>query len=194
VCSLTYDKIKFNNDLGSKGVVSVDFKHGNGGNDSVVINIGPAHPSTHGVARFIAILNGEVIQYLSTEIGLLHRGTEKLMEANNYINNIPYMNRLDYVSVISQEILYVNALERVVNCYEIIYSSALRTLFLELYRILNHLLCLTTSIIDLGLFTTMLLMFEEREKLLNLVEAVSGTRFHAMFVLLGRIRYDISIS
>ena len=162
-------------------------------NQSIVINIGPAHPSCHGVLRMIAILNGELIQYLTVEIGLLHRGTEKLMETNNYINSIGYMDRLDYVSTISQEILFVNVMERIINCYEVIYSAVLRTLFLEFFRILNHLLAITTSIIDLGLFTTMLLMFEEREKLLNFVESLSGTRFHAMFVLLGRIRYDITL-
>jgi NADH:ubiquinone oxidoreductase subunit D len=162
-------------------------------NESVVINIGPAHPSTHGVLRLIAFLSGEIIQFLSVEIGLLHRGTEKLIEANNYINSIGYLDRLDYVSTISQEILFINVLERLINCYEIIYSSSLRTLFLEMFRILNHLLAMTTSIIDLGCFTPMLLMFQERDQLLNFIESVSGTRFHAMFVLLGRIRYDVSL-
>ena len=160
---------------------------------SMIINLGPQHPSTHGVLRLLAILNGELIQFMSVEIGLLHRGSEKLIEANNYINSIGYFDRMDYVSTISQEVLFVNCLERIINCYQIIYSSYLRTLFLELFRILNHLLAITTSVIDLGLFTGMLLMFEEREKLLNFIEALSGTRFHAMFVLLGRIRYDISL-
>jgi NADH:ubiquinone oxidoreductase subunit D len=168
-------------------------KHYNKSNKSVIINIGPCHPSCHGVLRLIALLNGELLQHMSVEIGLLHRGTEKLMETNNYVNNIGYLSRLDYVSTVSQEILYVNCMEKLINCYEHIYSSALRTLFLEMYRILNHLLALTTSIIDLGLFTTMLLMFEEREKLLNFIESLSGTRFHALFVLLGRMRYDISL-
>lgn len=159
----------------------------------MLINIGPQHPATHGVLRLLAIMNGELISYMSVEVGYLHRGSEKLIESNNYINSIGYFDRLDYVSTISQEILFVNCLERLINCYEIIYSSALRTLFLELYRIMNHLLAITTSIIDLGLFTSMLLMFEEREKLLNFIEAISGTRFHALFILLGRIRYDITL-
>jgi len=100
---------------------------------------------------------------------------------------------LDYVSIISQELLFVLTLERLINCYSLIYSSLIRTLFLEFYRILNHCLAITTHSIDLGLVLPLLWSFEEREKLIELTEAVSGTRFHSVFILLGRLRYDISL-
>jgi len=157
------------------------------------MNIGPQHPSTHGVLRLIAILNGEIIQWISPELGYLHRGTEKLLECNYYSSSIGYFDRFDYVSTISQELLFVHALERLLCCFGTIYSSLFRTLFLELFRILNHCLAITTHAIDLGLFTTMLWTFEEREKLLCFIELVSGTRFHALILLIGRLRFDISL-
>jgi len=158
-----------------------------------LINIGPQHPSTHGVLRLVAILNGEIIQWISPELGYLHRGTEKLLECNYYSSSIGYFDRFDYVSTISQELLFVHALERLLYCFGTIYSSLFRTLFLELFRILNHCLAITTHAIDLGLFTTMLWTFEEREKLLCFIELVSGTRFHALILLIGRLRFDISL-
>jgi len=157
------------------------------------MNIGPQHPSTHGVLRLIAILNGEIIQWISPELGYLHRGTEKLLECNYYSSSISYFDRFDYVSTISQELLFVHALERLLCCFGTIYSSLFRTLFLELFRILNHCLAITTHAIDLGLFTTMLWTFEEREKLLCFIELISGTRFHALILLIGRLRFDISL-
>jgi len=157
------------------------------------MNIGPQHPSTHGVLRLVAILNGEIIQWISPELGYLHRGTEKLLECNYYSSSIGYFDRFDYVSTISQELLFVHALERLLCCFGTIYSSLFRTLFLELFRILNHCLAITTHAIDLGLFTTMLWTFEEREKLLCFIELVSGTRFHALILLIGRLRFDISL-
>lgn len=160
---------------------------------SCLINIGPQHPSTHGVLRLIAILNGEIIQWISPELGYLHRGTEKLLECNYYSSSIGYFDRFDYVSTISQELLFVHALERLLCCFGTIYSSLFRTLFLELFRILNHCLAITTHAIDLGLFTTMLWSFEEREKLLCFIELVSGTRFHALILLIGRLRFDLSL-
>jgi len=157
------------------------------------MNIGPQHPSTHGVLRLVAILNGEIIQWISPELGYLHRGTEKLLECNYYSSSIGYFDRFDYVSTISQEVLFVHALERLLCCFGTIYSALFRTLFLELFRILNHCLAITTHAIDLGLFTTMLWTFEEREKLLCFIELVSGTRFHALILLIGRLRFDISL-
>ena len=100
---------------------------------------------------------------------------------------------MDYVSTITQELLFVHALERLISCYGSIYDSTSRTLFLEFYRILNHCLAITTHAIDIGLFTTMLRSFEEREKLVSMSEIMSGTRFHAASLLLGRLRYDISL-
>ena len=131
-----------------------------------VFNFGPQHPSTHGVLRLISILHGEIIQYLSPEIGLLHRGTEKLIECNYFFSSLPYFDRFDYVSTITQELLYVHTLERLIGCVGYIYSSTWRTLFSEFYRILNHSLAITTHAIDIGLFTLMLWNFEEREKLI----------------------------
>ena len=160
---------------------------------SVVFNLRPQHPSTHGVLRSITILHGEIIQWITTEIGLLHRGTEKLIECNYYSSSLPYFDRFDYVSTITQELLFLHALERLIGCVSYIYSSTWRTLFCEFYRILNHCLAITTHAIDIGLFSTMLFAFEEREKLINFSEVLSGTRIHAAFLLIGRLRYDISI-
>ena len=156
-----------------------DFSGSNSGSIYGIFNFGPQHPSTHGVLRLITILYGEVIQWITPEIGLLHRGTEKLIDYHYYNSSISYFDRLDYVSSITQELLFVHALERLINCYSSIYDSTLRTLFLEFYRILNHCLAITTHAIDIGLFTTMLWSFEEREKLINFSEVLSGTRFHA---------------
>ena len=115
-----------------------------------------------------------------------------MIECNYYSSSLPYFDRFDYVSTITQELLFVHALERLIGCIGYIYSSTWRTLFLEFYRILNHCLAITTHAIDIGLFTTMLWNFEEREKLIHFTEVVSGTRFHAAFLLVGRLRYDIS--
>jgi len=120
------------------------------------LNLGPQHPSTHGVLRLIAIMYGEVVQWLITEIGLLHRGTEKLIDLHYYNASLPYFDRLDYVSTISQEVLFINGIEKLINGSTTNYVSTIRTLFLEFYRILNHNLAITTHAIDMGLFTSML--------------------------------------
>ena len=162
--------------------------------NSSVFNFGPQHPSTHGVLRLISILHGEIIMFLSPEIGLLHRGTEKLIECNYYFLSLPYFDRFDYVSTITQELIYLQTLERLIGCIGFIYSSLWRTLFCEFYRILNHSLAITTHAIDIGLFTLMLWNFEEREKLIYFCEVLCGTRFHAVFLIIGRLRYDISLN
>ncbi len=159
----------------------------------LIFNFGPQHPSTHGVLRLICILYGEIIQWIIPEIGLLHRGTEKLIDLHYYNSSISYFDRFDYVSTITQELLFVHTLERFMSWYISIYDSTLRTLFIEFYRILNHSLAITTHAIDIGLFTSMLWSFEEREKLINFSEVLSGNRFHAAFLLMGRLRYDISL-
>ena len=158
-----------------------------------LINFGPQHPATHGVLRLISLLNGEIIQWISPEIGLLHRGTEKLIECNYYNLNIGYFDRSDHVSGIIQELIFILILERIINCYCSNYISIWRTLLLEFYRNLNHSLNITTHAIDIGLFTTMLWKSEEREKLINYIEIISGTRFHAIFLLINKLRYDISL-
>ena len=161
--------------------------------DCSIFNFGPQHPATHGVLRLISILHGEIIQWISPEVGLLHRGTEKLIECNYYFLSLPYFDRFDYVSTITQELLYVHTLERLIGCVGFVYSSIWRVLFCEFYRILNHSLAITTHAIDIGLFTLMLWNFEEREKLIYFCEVLSGTRFHAVFLIVGRLRYDISL-
>jgi len=160
---------------------------------AAVFNFGPQHPSTHGVLRLISILHGEQIQWITPEIGLLHRGTEKLIECNYYSSTLPYFDRFDYVSTITQEILFVNAMERLIGCVVNKYLSTWRTILCEFYRIPNHSLAITTHAIDIGLFTLMLWNFEEREKLIHFSEVLSGTRFHAACLILGRLRYDISL-
>ena len=156
-------------------------------------NFGPQHPSTHGVLRLITILFGETVKWLVVEIGLLHRGTEKLIDLYYLNSSIPYFDRFDYVSVISQELLFIHSLERLLTLSVSFYDSIIRSLFLEFYRILNHLLAITTHAIDIGLFTTMLWSFEEREKLIDMIEGSTGNRFHAAYLLLSRLRYDISL-
>jgi NADH:ubiquinone oxidoreductase subunit D len=120
-----------------------------------IFNSGPQHPATHGVLRSIAILHGEIIQWISPEIGLLHRGTEKLIECNYYNSNIGYFDRSDHVSGVIQELVFILILERIINCYCSNYISLWRTLLIEFYRNPNHSLNITTHAIDIGLFTTM---------------------------------------
>lgn len=120
-----------------------------------IINSGPQHPATHGVLRSIAILHGEIIQWIYPEIGLLHRGTEKLIECNYYNSNIGYFDRSDHVSGVIQELVFILILERIINCYCSNYISLWRTLLIEFYRNPNHSLNITTHAIDIGLFTTM---------------------------------------
>jgi len=160
----------------------------------IMLNIGPAHPSCHGVLRIISCFNAEVIEYSYTEIGLLHRGTEKCIEAlGTYYSTMSYFDRLDYVSVVSQELLFVASVEKYINCFIYLYESSIRVLLVELFRILNHALAITTHAIDIGLFTTMLWFFEEREKLYSMLEMLIGSRFHLAFLYIGRNRFDVSI-
>ena len=120
-----------------------------------MLNLSPQHPATHGVLRLIIILHGEIIQWISPEIGLLHRGTEKLIECN-YINcNIGYLDRSDYIPNVIQELIFILILERIINTYCSNYISLWRTLFIEFYRNPNHIPNITTHALDIGLFTTM---------------------------------------
>jgi len=159
-----------------------------------MLNVGPCHPSTHGVLRIISSFNAELVEYNFTEIGLLHRGTEKLIDSlGTYYTTMAYFDRLDYVSVVTQELLYVQSMEKYINCFIYLYESFIRVLLVELYRILNHSLAITTHCIDIGLFTTMLWFFEEREKIYCLLELLTGSRFHLAFLWIGRNRFDISL-
>ena len=131
------------------------------------VNFGPHHPSTHGVLRIISFVEGENIKWLQPEIGLLHRGTEKLIELRNYNQSIPYFNRLDYVSIVAQEEIYCYSIEKLLNLRINTLSSVFRVIFLEISRIFNHLLAVVTHAIDVGAFSPFLFAFEEREKLIE---------------------------
>jgi NADH dehydrogenase (ubiquinone) Fe-S protein 2 len=157
------------------------------------INLGPQHPSAHGVLRLILELDGEIVLKADPHIGLLHRGTEKLMEYKTYNQGLPYMDRLDYVSMMSQEHCYSLAIENLLFLPVPTRAKYIRVLFLELTRILNHLLTLTTHALDVGAFTPFLWAFEEREKLMEFYERVSGARMHAAYIRPGGVSLDIPI-
>lgn len=146
-----------------------------------MLNFGPQHPSAHGVLRLILELDGEVIVKADPHIGLLHRGTEKLIEHKTYLQALPYFDRLDYVSMMAQEHLFTYAIETLLPCDVPRRAKYIRVIFLELTRILNHLLSVTTHAIDVGALTPMLWAFEEREKIMEFYERVSGARMHAAF-------------
>lgn len=149
---------------------------------SFTLNFGPQHPASHGVLRLILQLNGELIEKADCHIGFLHRGTEKLIENRNYIQSLPYLDRLDYVSMMSQEHSYVLAVEELLNTshYSSPYSQ-IRVIFDELTRLLNHFLGIATHSIDIGSMSPAFWAFEEREKIMEFYERVSGARMHAAF-------------
>jgi NADH-quinone oxidoreductase subunit D len=155
------------------------------------INFGPQHPAAHGVLRMVLELDGEIIERVDPHIGLLHRGTEKLIEARPYAQNIGYFDRLDYVCPMNQEHAFVLAIERLMGL-EIPYrASLIRVLYSEIGRILNHLLNVTTQAMDVGAFTPSLWGFEEREKLMEFHEAASGARLHANYFRPGGVSKDL---
>lgn len=155
------------------------------------INFGPQHPAAHGVLRLILELNGEVIQKADSHIGLLHRGTEKLIEYKNYLQALPYFDRLDYVSMMSQEHAYVLAIEKLLNCDVPLRAQYIRVLFSEITRILNHLLAICCHALDVGAMTPYFWGFEEREKLMEFYERVSGARMHAAYFRPGGVNQDL---
>ena len=149
---------------------------------SINLNFGPQHPAAHGVLRLILQLNGEIVDRLDPHIGLLHRGTEKLIENRNYLLGLPYFDRLDYVSMLSQEHAYCLAIENLLDSSK--FNSKLcfiRTIFDEITRILNHLLAIACHALDVGSMSSIFWAFEEREKLMEFYERVSGARMHAAF-------------
>ena len=157
------------------------------------MNFGPQHPAAHGVLRLVLELDGEVIVAADPHIGLLHRGTEKLIEQKNYLQALPYFDRLDYVSMMAQEHTYSLAVEKLLNCIVPLRAQYIRVLFLEITRILNHLLALTTHILDVGAITPFLWGFEEREKLMEFYERVSGARMHAAYIRPGGVTQDLPL-
>lgn len=155
------------------------------------LNFGPQHPSAHGVLRLILELNGEVIKKANPHIGLLHRGTEKLIEYKTYTQSIPYFDRLDYVSMMCNEHAYALCIEKLLQCKVPLRAQYIRVLFSEITRILNHLMAITTHALDIGALTPFLWAFEEREKLMEFYEQVSGARMHAAYIRPGGIAFDI---
>jgi NADH dehydrogenase (ubiquinone) Fe-S protein 2 len=155
------------------------------------INFGPQHPAAHGVLRLILELNGEVVRKADPHIGLLHRGTEKLIEYKNYLQALPYFDRLDYVSMMCQEHAYVLAIEKLLNCNIPLRAQYIRVLFSEITRILNHILAVVCHALDVGAMTPFFWGFEEREKLMEFYERVSGARMHSSYFRPGGVNQDL---
>ncbi len=159
--------------------------------DSHSINFGPQHPAAHGVLRLILEMDGEVVERADPHIGLLHRGTEKLIEYKSYIQAVPYFDRLDYVSPMTQEHAFALATEKLLGIEVPERAKWIRTLFSEITRVLNHLLNVTTYGLDVGAITPALWGFEEREKLMEFHEAACGARLHANYFRPGGVAKDL---
>lgn len=157
------------------------------------INFGPQHPAAHGVLRLVLELNGEVVERADPHIGLLHRGTEKLIEYKTYLQALPYFDRLDYVSMMAQEQTYSLAVEKLLGVQVPLRAQHIRVLFCEITRILNHLLAVGCHAMDVGAMTPFMWAFEEREKLMEFYERVSGARMHAAYIRPGGVSQDLPL-
>ncbi|GAB5507273.1 MAG: NADH-quinone oxidoreductase subunit D [Rhizobiaceae bacterium] len=155
------------------------------------INFGPQHPAAHGVLRIVLELDGEVVERVDPHIGLLHRGTEKLIEAKTYLQAVPYFDRLDYVAPMNQEHAFALAVERLLGIEVPMRGQLIRVLYSEMGRILNHLLIITTQALDVGALTPPLWGFEEREKLMVFYERACGARMHAAYFRPGGVHQDL---
>ena len=155
------------------------------------LNFGPQHPAAHGVLRLILELDGEVVERADPHIGLLHRGTEKLIEHKTYLQAIPYFDRLDYVAPMNQEHAFALAIEKLLNIEVPVRAKHIRVAFCEIGRILSHILNITTQALDVGALTPSLWGFEEREKLMVFYERVSGSRLHANYFRPGGVHIDL---
>lgn len=158
---------------------------------NMILNFGPQHPAAHGVLRLILEMDGEIVNKVDPHIGLLHRGTEKLIEHKTYLQAVPYFDRLDYVSPMCQEHAFALAVEYLLKCDVPIRASYIRVIFSELTRILNHIMNITTQALDIGATTPMLLLFEERERIMHFYERVSGSRMHANYFRPGGVAQDL---
>ena len=170
---------------------STDFETGEQSIRNFNINFGPQHPAAHGVLRLVLELDGEIVERCDPHIGLLHRGTEKLMESRTYLQNLPYFDRLDYVAPMNQEHAWCLAIERLTGVQVPRRASLIRVLYSEIGRILNHLLNVTTQAMDVGALTPPLWGFEEREKLMVFYERASGARLHAAYFRPGGVHQDL---
>ena len=159
----------------------------------LTLNFGPQHPAAHGVLRLVLELDGETVLRADPHIGLLHRGTEKLIEYKTYLQALPYFDRLDYVSMMAQEHGYCLAVENLLKCQVPLRAKYIRVMFSEITRILNHLLAVTTHALDVGALTPFLWGFEEREKLMEFYERVSGARMHAAYFRPGGVSQDLPL-
>lgn len=157
------------------------------------INFGPQHPAAHGVLRLIVELQSEFIKKSDAHIGLLHRATEKLIEYKTYTQALPYFDRLDYVSMMVQEHAFSLLIESFLNLKLPSKATYIRIMFSEITRLLNHLLAITTHALDVGAMTPFLWAFEEREKLMEFYERVSGARMHANYIRPGGVAQDLPI-
>ncbi len=157
----------------------------------LTLNFGPQHPAAHGVLRLVMELDGEIIERADPHIGLLHRGTEKLIEHKTYLQAVPYFDRLDYVAPMNQEHAYALAVEKLLGIEVPPRGQYIRVLYSEIGRILNHILNITTFAIDVGAMTPLLWGFEEREKLMEFYERASGARLHAAYFRPGGVHQDL---
>jgi hypothetical protein len=160
---------------------------------NLTMNFGPQHPAAHGVLRLVLEMDGEVVQRADPHIGLLHRGTEKLLEYKTYVQGLPYMDRLDYCSMMNNEHAYSLAVEKLLGIQVPRRAQFIRVMYSEITRIMNHLLALTCHAGDVGALTPMLWGFEEREKLIEFYERVSGSRMHAAYIRPGGVALDLPI-
>ncbi|GJQ85929.1 hypothetical protein Trydic_g21778 [Trypoxylus dichotomus] len=160
---------------------------------NLTINFGPQHPAAHGVLRLVLDLDGEIVKRADPHIGLLHRATEKLIEYKTYTQALPYFDRLDYVSMMCNEQCYSLAIEKLLNIDVPLRAQYIRVLFAEITRILNHIMGIGTHALDVGALTPFFWLFEEREKLMEFYERVSGARMHAAYVRPGGVSLDIPI-
>jgi NADH-quinone oxidoreductase subunit D len=158
---------------------------------NLTLNFGPQHPAAHGVLRLILEMDGEVVERADPHIGLLHRGTEKLIEYKNYTQAVPYFDRLDYVAPMCQEHAYALAVEKLLGCEVPLRARYIRVLYSEITRLLNHILNITTQALDVGAMTPLLWGFEEREKMMEFYERVSGSRMHAAYFRPGGVTRDL---
>ena len=158
---------------------------------TLTLNFGPQHPAAHGVLRLILELDGEVVEKADPHIGLLHRGTEKLIETKTYAQALPYFDRLDYVAPMNQEHAFALAIEKILKIEVPIRAQFIRVMFCEIGRILSHLLNITTQALDVGALTPSLWGFEERETLMTFYERVSGSRLHANYFRTGGVHRDL---
>ena len=169
----------------------VEMPEGHFKTKNVTINFGPQHPAAHGVLRLMLELDGETVIRADPHIGLLHRGTEKLIEHKTYLQALPYFDRLDYCSPMNQEHAFSLAVEKLLGIEAPRRAKFIRVMFSEITRILNHILSITTGALDVGAMTPLLWLFEEREKMLEFYERVSGARMHSAYVRPGGVYRDL---